>query len=206
MILTKSVNLNYQIFRNFVYFFVQYCTTIYYYNSYYILSWCNFLLQNYKAVFQLTRTKNDTFDNRQKIRKSSMTTVRFIFPFILSQYHGTIVHVEDVEMSSLFLPGVISAFVNVASSKDISSSFKAARVTKETSGKVRANSETEWRVGALWSCLVWLMWLCLVCCVVSKSTRAWTPPSPWHARWLAMIISPASPPLALSSWGTYSHY
>lgn len=66
--------------------------------------------------------------------------------------------------------------------------------------------ETEWRAGALWSCLVWLMWLCLVCCVVSKSTRAWTPPSPWHARWLAMIISPASPPLALSSWGTYSHY
>lgn len=66
--------------------------------------------------------------------------------------------------------------------------------------------ETEWRAGALWSCLVWLMWLCLVCCVVSKSTRAWIPPSPWHARWLAMIISPASPPLALSSWGTYSHY
>lgn len=66
--------------------------------------------------------------------------------------------------------------------------------------------ETEWWAGALWSCLVWLMWLCLVCCVVSKSTRAWILPSPWHARWLAMIVSPASPPLALFNWGMYSHY
>lgn len=81
----------------------------------------------------------------------------------------------------------------------------SARVTK-TNGKAPYKRETEWRVGALWSCLVWLMWLCLVCCVVSKSTRAWTPPSPWHAHWLAMIISLASPPLVPSNWGTYSRY
>lgn len=49
-----------------------------------------------------------------------------------------------------------------------------------------------------------LMWLCLVCCVVSKSTQAWILPSPWHVHWLVMIISPARLPLVLSNWGTYS--
>lgn len=83
---------------------------------------------------------------------------------------------------------------------------KFVRKSNETNGKAPYKRETEWRVGALWSCLVWLMWLCLVCCVVSKSTRAWTPPSPWHAHWLAMIISLASPPLVPSNWGTYSRY
>lgn len=54
------------------------------------------------------------------------------------------------------------------------------------------------------SSVLCLMWLCLVCCVVSKSTQAWILPSPWHVHWLVMIISPARLPLVLSNWGTYS--
>lgn len=51
-------------------------------------------------------------------------------------------HVKNIEMSSLLLLGMTSAFVNVTLSKDTSSSSKAARVTKETSEKARANRKS----------------------------------------------------------------
>lgn len=115
-----------------------------------------------------------------------------------------IIHVKNTEMSlSLFL-GVIFAFCECRTVKGYLKFVQDSDGNERKQRESPCKRETEWRAGALWSYLVWLMWLCLVCCVVSKSTRAWTPPSPWHAHWLAMIISPASPPLALSSWGTYS--
>lgn len=53
-------------------------------------------------------------------------------------------------MSPSLLFGVISAFVNVALSRDISSLSNAAKVMKETSGKARANRD---RV-ASWSIVI----------------------------------------------------
>lgn len=91
-----------------------------------------------------------------------------------------------------------SKFPKIRAIKDIFNLIPACVKRKGT------YATTIWR----WSIIVMssvLMWLCLVCCVVSKSTQAWILPSPWHVHWLVMIISPARLPLVLSNWGTYSY-
>lgn len=160
------------------------------------------LLRNYKAIFQLSWKKIIYLIVRKS--ESRVTMVKF--------YHHISIHVITTswhyhtcekywDATLIFIRHDVRFLWMSHCLKFIQDSEGNERNQWESPRR-----EIEWRAGALWLYLVWLMWLCLVCCVVSKSTRAWTPPSPWHARWLAMIISPASPPLALSSWGTYSHY